>query len=275
MSRVTFTSKDVQPPAALYLPENAFLWIEVVASSAVSRVELEGHLLRADGEVVPFVFSFAPTGDRLPSSAQFHVGEGFLLSMRARLRPTTFQRGVIYATAGIERGTTPGQTTVQTLLAGYIHSTFQPSWPPGYAEPAVGGKGNIRSITGTDPAANTEVSETVPTHALWRPLALRVRLVTDGTAATRLVHVLLDDGTTTLVLVPAAATQVASLTRDYSAAPFGVTVTTSATEILIPLPSGILLRAGHRIRTSTENLQATDNYGAPQLLVEEWIEVVG
>ena len=34
----------------------------------------------------------------------------------------------------------------------------------------------------------------------------------------------------------------------------------------------LILLAGHRIRTSTSSLQAGDDWGAPQLLVEEWLE---
>lgn len=125
-------------------------------------------------------------------------------------------------------------------------------------------------VTGTDPAANVEVSETVPANARWRLLALRVTLVTDATAANREVALQFDDGTTAYYTVSAGANQAASLTRQYSAAPAGLRgAAATGTDILIAAPSGVMLPAGHRIRTSTTNRQATDNFGAPLLLIQE------
>ena len=37
------------------------------------------------------------------------------------------------------------------------------------------------------------------------------------------------------------------------------------------LPNDVWLLPAYRIRTSTLNLQATDNYAAPYILVEEYI----
>lgn len=126
-------------------------------------------------------------------------------------------------------------------------------------------------VTGTDPAANTEVSETVPANARWQLLSVRVQLVTDATAANREVALQFDDGTTPYFNSSAAANQAASLTRQYTAASAitrGADATGTGIQIALPA-SELWLPAGHRIRTSTTNRQATDNYGAPTLLVRE------
>jgi hypothetical protein len=125
-------------------------------------------------------------------------------------------------------------------------------------------------VTGTDPAANTEVSETVPANGRWRVLAMRVSLVTDATVANREVSLQFDDGTTAFFAAAANANQAASLTRQYSVGTAGERgAAATATDILIPAPSDVVLLAGHRVRTSTTNRQAGDNFGAPTLLVQE------
>jgi hypothetical protein len=41
---------------------------------------------------------------------------------------------------------------------------------------------------------------------------------------------------------------------------------------LVPIPPDIILSDGDRIRTQTTGIVAGDDWGAPQILVEEWIE---
>lgn len=137
--------------------------------------------------------------------------------------------------------------------------------------PSPEGRGNLRSITGTDPAANTEISETVPANTRWRPLLFRAMLVTDATVATRDVRLVMDDGTLTLAQVPADQTQAASLTISYTAFAGAPLSTARNTGAVIQMPDGIMLTGASRLRTQTSSLQATDNWGAPQYLVEEFI----
>lgn len=123
--------------------------------------------------------------------------------------------------------------------------------------------------TGTDPAANVEVSETAA--SLYKDLyAVRFRLVTDANVATRTVNLIIDDGTNILWQKVAGATQTAGLTRDYL---FTRGVTDGAAFdanglLVMSLPQMPLL-PGFRIRTSTTNRQVGDNFGAPLLFVQE------
>jgi len=130
----------------------------------------------------------------------------------------------------------------------------------------------LRSIAGTNPAANVEVTETVPTNARWRLRALRVALVTAAAVANRRVHFVVDDGATILYDLAAADLQTAGLTRNYNAVEDGFQRTTQDSEIYVPIPAQAMLFQGWRVRTLTTLLQAADDFGAPQLDVEEWIE---
>lgn len=142
-----------------------------------------------------------------------------------------------------------------------------------FADGSIATEGTPTSVTGTDPAANQEISETVPTGKRWRVQAVQFSLVTDATVANREVVVVVDDGTSTLFQSPAGANQAASLTWAYSVGNVGSPVagTTATTVRQIVLPN-LLLPAGSRIRTATTNRQSGDNFGAPKLLVQEYVQ---
>lgn len=131
--------------------------------------------------------------------------------------------------------------------------------------------GRIRPITGTDPDAGTEISETVPARRRWRLLTINFSLVTDVTVADRYVRLIIDDGTTVLYISSAIAAHVASLTRNHSYGVNGQTHDVTYNTFNTSLPDLILI-SGFRIRTATQDLQAADNFTAPQMLVEEWID---
>ena len=136
------------------------------------------------------------------------------------------------------------------------------------------GPGSNQSITGTDPAAGTEVSETVPANTIWSIRNIAATLVTDSNAANRRVRATLDDGSTVYYRVSSGVDQTLTLTVLYSWAPtgasaVGVVAVTDAT-VNIPLPTPTILSAGHRFITITDAILAGDNWGAPQLSVEAW-----
>ncbi len=269
--RVSFARHEVQPPAELYLSAETILFAQLFNAFTGATVVTIGRLLHLNGQVVPFFQETRPVADR--SSVDQRVitnAEGFLLGVRLGVREAV-RTGQLYGRLGLSYGTV-GSVDVAELAAGKISSQRALNYPPGGTEGAVEGAGILRSITGTDPAAGAEISETVPTNARWRLIALRATLVTDATAGARVVHLFFDDGAAVYLECVAASSHNPSLTRQYSAAAYGVSPATLNTEVLIPSPPQLYLLQGHRLRTSTNSLAAGDNWGAPQLLVEEWIE---
>lgn len=131
------------------------------------------------------------------------------------------------------------------------------------------GYGTLVLKTGTDPAANTEISETVPAGETWRLRAVTVSLA-QGATQTPQPSLIIDNGTTTVYQgLGASSAQNASVTCQYTWAP-GLTLTAGAANTVAnaPLPDDLLLPAGWRIRTSTAGIGANSNYGAPTILVE-------
>lgn len=129
--------------------------------------------------------------------------------------------------------------------------------------------GTLKVVSGSDPAAGAEVSDTVPAGKAWRVISVLVALVTSATVATRRTHLVIDDGTTTFYRRGSNATQAASLTQNYLFCGEGPEASARGTFVADPLPQ-IDLPAGARIKTVTENIQAGDDYGAPQYYVEEY-----
>jgi len=131
--------------------------------------------------------------------------------------------------------------------------------------------GRLRSITGPDPAANVQISETVPDRRRWRLLSFRFAFTCDANVADRTVTLAINDGTSTLYYLPSDTVQVATQLRTYYYHLQPVPQYIVGTNFQLPLPP-ILLTSGFKIITATANMQAGDDFAAPQFLVEEWID---
>lgn len=123
----------------------------------------------------------------------------------------------------------------------------------------------ITTLATTDPAANTEISQTVPAGQIWFFQGARVSLVSDANVATRTVALTIDDGTTVFNRYTSPSTQAASLTQNYTFTAGAANATVLNLEVVVGLGTNLLLPPGYRIKTVTNNIQATDNYGAMTL----------
>lgn len=122
---------------------------------------------------------------------------------------------------------------------------------------------------GDDPAANTEISVTVPGRAQWRVHAISAVLVTDATVANRRPRFTFSHQGRTYYSVAGQADHTASTTVRYSAAE-GIAgdAQVASGRVVLPLPP-LMLLPGSVFETETANLQSGDNWGAPVLYVTE------
>lgn len=159
------------------------------------------------------------------------------------------------------------------LCSGPVFTNKGISFPVGSDLPQRPFGGALRSITGTDRAANTEISETVPDNQVWRLISFNFQLVTDANAANRRVHLNIFDGDFDILNTFANVNHAASTTRNYSCASLPAMLSgTDDDDILMPIPSNFILRPTWKIRTQTVNLQSGDNFGAPQIYVEQFFD---
>lgn len=236
------------------------------------RLVAAGHFATPDGDVRPFVFDHTPNTDRSAATNTFPLGAGTVLNCVLFAGAGAPRRGQCFAIVEIVRGLGSAQTALGLLVQGYVTDTQRRGWPGDNIEFSTSGPGVLRSITGTNPAAGAEISETVPTNARWRVLAVYADLVTGAAVANREGALVLDDGVSQIARVPSGVSHTASLTRGYNWHHYAERYAVVNDRVFTPPIPDLLLPGGGRVRTVTTNLQAADDWTAPQLLVEEWIE---
>jgi hypothetical protein len=253
------------------------LWIKVGttmtvrafnSNSSMTAILIGIEMIAPSGDIMSFNFILIPSTDRSATTLQIAVPEGWLMSVTAIPQGTIPRRGECFCWAQLQIGA----STYTTLFAGYLMNDKRLSYPPSFLQDSTDGNGLLRSVLGTNPAAGSEISETVPTNARWKLYGIRFTLVDTAAAATRTVNLIIDDGATTLLQVISQTDQIISETKAYEGHHYGYQPATKANEIYLPLPLPIILLQGWRIRTSTTNINGADDYGAPQMDVEEWIE---
>lgn len=266
----------VQPPGWLIVDPGDFLTLSHWSSRG-DTVRVKARVLLFDGQITHINQTFAESATRAQVVSRGALPGGFLIAAEAHALNLS-RRGQLYGELTIQRGNEGEESIIQVLSTGYIYTGRNLFWPPGFAEGYTDGPGLLRALTGTDPGVGAEILETVPTNARWRLRAMRIRLVTSGVGGARTVVVIVDDGTGVVGTIPlyhfpSPATQAISLTRDYWFHSAGQTPTAfTAARITIPTPEEVMLFQGFRINTFTDALDGADNYAAPQLYLEEWIE---
>lgn len=145
-------------------------------------------------------------------------------------------------------------------------------------ESSLDGRGALKTVTGTNPPgvatgdSGGEISESVPVNARWVLIGVQTVLVTSATPAVRRINLVLDDGTDIISGGSAHVTQNQSLNYRYIWQDNYPNVPTGLTDLIFNNLATTPLSTGYRIRSSTTNLKMGDNYGAPILYVEEWLE---
>lgn len=276
---VSFLFRKVQPPAALYFGPDDKIHLRIWNSFAGLQVGFVARILQPNGNLAVLDQRVTPTSDRLINRFTLGLPEGWLLSCELAQVSSTPNRGQCYANASIGRGKTAsqydtgpaGQVSTGKLIAGYLQDDVALGFPGGRNVDTLEGAGFLRSVTGTDPAANTEITETVPTGTRWKLRGMHVQFVTDANVANRDIRFFVDDGAATIIITGSTVVQTASLTREYALAAHGQLGAFGTSKLFVPLPPDLILLEGWRIRTSTGSMQAGDNFGPPQLYVEEWI----
>ena len=257
---------------AFYFTGEDHLRVTVFNGATGVILAVRGRFLRDAGRVEVFDEKITPATDRTLSAANFPRGEGYLIDLEVFATAGTPRKGDCFVIVLVVRGLTGAVVALSKVTSGYVTDTTPLTWPSDPATMSPDGRGRIRVVTGADPAAGAEPSETVPTNARWRLLSWTATLVTAVAVANREPELVFDDGANVFMRAPSGQNQLASLTRIYSVYPFAnrFTIATDPT-ITIPIPD-VYLMGGFRVRTITGGLQAADDWGAPQMLIEEWIE---
>lgn len=261
-----------QAPGSWFFDLSDALRVTSFNGQAGVTLVLEGRFLNEDGQTTVFRLPHTPNTDRSTKSDTFPMGNGWLVGLQVRATAGTPRRGQCYVLVEVVRGSSSSQESLGALLQGYVTTTMRLAWPGSGIVESASGPGALRSLTGTDPAANVEISETVPTNARWRLLALFATLVSDANVSNRDASLTIDDGTTVVARYPGGQNVAASLSTRYLWTSGGARFTIAGDRTIVVPIADVWMPDGYRLKTVTTNLQATDNWSAPQLWVEELIE---
>lgn len=268
----TDTGRALLANGAIYLTGEDHLRLTTIGALAGAVVALEGRLIDPSFRVVPIAERHIPTSDRTAATSVHGLGEGMLMQAQLRLSSGTGTAGHVFGILEIVRGLTGAVQPLATLLQGYISTVPRLAWPGSPIASALTPNGRHRVITGSDPAAGAEVSETVPAGARWRLAIFNFGLQASAAAANRLPLLTIDDGATILWQVGANVALTANLLGVYRTA-IGATASVIGTQhYTLALPSHLMLLPGYRIRTVTTALDVADNYTAPIYVVEEFLD---
>jgi hypothetical protein len=250
--------------------------LRLTAVGAVAGLTLTASVrtLNQVGRVQRQVLTMAVGSTRVVQTADFPIGDGYLLDVTVRATAGTPTIGQCYVLVDLVIGASGERQKLTTLAEGYVTATT-PVYAPGAVDTdSLEGAGAVRTITGTTPGAGVEITETVPTGARWLLQTFKYQLVTSATVATRQSALLLDDGANILAFTGGDTAQAASGTFVYSYAagysPFGAPATNA---IGRSWPSPMFMAAGYRLRTQTASIQVGDQYSLIQYSVREWLEI--
>lgn len=269
---VGFEQMRAGPPGALYAFPGEQLVVDSWSSYNDAPLHIKARVLTPQGTIQTSYWLHTPTNTRALATTYHDLAEGWLLHVEVLAGSMGYRRGHCFVRVTIQRGQGPVGLIHGLLITDYITSTGGLVWPGGLIRSSVDGPGLIRMVGGVDPAPGAEVQFTVPANARWRLQSVRLVLVTDATAVNREADLVIDDGVNLLLIIEPPALQGANGTRGYNYGADFPSLNALTQEFLIPLPVGLILLGGYRIRTVTAAIVAGDNYGPARLLVEEWIE---
>jgi hypothetical protein len=269
---ITDAGRALLDSPGLYLTGEDNLRLTTIGAVAGVTIVMEGRLVTMDGRVVPLAERHTPNSNYTAATSIFGLAEGTLTNVQLRASSAGLLGGGVWCVLEIVRGGGSNAQALGTLLQGYATTNSRLAWPGSLILPATFGAGRLRSVTGTDPAAGAEASDTVPAGLRWRLITYQITLVTSAVVNARNPSLIIDDGANIVHQSGANATTPASTTARYlwgaGVGAFGSTGNGNQGA----LPDNLTLPGGFRLRTSTALIDAGDNYGAPQFLVEEFIE---
>ncbi len=160
--------------------------------------------------------------------------------------------------------------TLYNLISGYIYISKSLSWPAINAGETDYKTGQPESYNGTDPAAGVEISEAVTANQIWKIRSIRFSLITAAVAATRVVHLVFVANAGPIFDCISPTSQIISETKTYSCYPTNAgAALADDNDIIIPIPSDIVLGPNQTIITQTTALNAGDNFSAPTIQYEK------
>lgn len=229
-------------------------------------------LLRGVSGDLPFSFEHTTNADRSRAASDFTIDPyKFIRPELLSVAPVTVpvRRGECYVRVTLLHE----DKIIAVLSAAYLTDSKTITWPPGVFESSTEGPGLLRTFVGTDPAAGAQINEEVPTNAVWKLKSVRASLITDATVVNRHAQIQVHDGTRQVWALTSSYDHIASSTVAYLGLPIGIEIMTPRwAQVTFGFPLDMYMFQGWSLRSSIEAGVAGDDWGAPVIQVEEWIQ---
>jgi len=253
-------------------PEDFLVWNVFDPQATGNLLRLSARMLLPDGTLTSINSTQTGLASGLITQKIVPLHEGWLVSAEVT-SPSLTARGFIWTTVELNRGSIVG-TEALTLIAAYVATGYKTaSWPVGRIEVPSEGHGGFNQNLYAAPAAGADFTLTLsPTNQRAMIVGLTATLTTGAAVPVRTVHLVIDDGTNTILEWVAATTQAASTAVRYIAGMYGSEMATRDGVAVIPIPSGIHINGGWRIRSVTTAIAAADAWSAQRLQMEAFFE---
>jgi hypothetical protein len=265
-----FITDNVPAPSEAYISDIARIRVTIANTATAVSVRVNVVVLRADnGERMRGVFDFTPGTTGANQTFAIDLTEGFLVSLVITISGGATLAGQTFVRAQIEEGTGSGITVIRELLADYVTNDNLISWPGARQVPKATYPGALIETSFTAPGAGAEEGFAVTAARRWRIQAIRFSFVTSAGVANRSPEFRITNSGNIWLKVPIVGVIAASTTVDLVYMPGAPAPSLNNGVFILPLPVGLLLNANDNLSTVTANLQAGDQYGAPQVYAEE------
>lgn len=268
---VRFLSRGVQPPSQVYVATGDDIVVACASSAANESVIFSYRLLRADGLIILGQFAVRPASNRLVTTYQESLAEGFLLSVSCRATVAS-TRGVTFVRVSLTDPALGNGQPSYVLFADYVTNQMSPAHPNGRVLAPTEGPGNIRAVIAGSPPAGTDCQIAVPTNARQRILSFFCSLTTGAVAGNRQPLIQLSSAGVGVFTAPFNAVVVAGTFVQMTAAPASQNVPAAGGFLFAPVPVNFVLQPAGVIATLTNGILAADQYANVQMLVEEWLD---
>lgn len=273
---VTFANEDVMPDSAVYVTVDDQLLVTVNAMFNGNVALITARIMQASGVVVPLHFELTSSGNRGSVSKAFPLIEGYLLSVGITSGNTANGLNPFYAAASLTRTPFGVLQSAFPLCAGYLSNILAIGWPAWSPRMDTDGQGFPTTNSGlgiTVPGAGAEWIFTVPPFMRVQIKSVSAILTTSAAVANRNVSLVMDDGANIYAAIPSGFSQAASLVDRYTGMDGASAPTLFDGKVCIPIPSTLIMIAGHRLRSLTTGIDAADQWTAPFLMGNIWLDI--
>jgi hypothetical protein len=240
----------------------------------LTSVTLQLRVLKPDGTIVLEEYTLQNlTNDRTPNTLTVNQLSGYLVGVVVGPPGVVLSRGQTFTQVAVSRGTPTNPLMLLVLVADYLTSAFQPTWPGAQIRGATEGPGMIVTYLGAVPGTGAETLVNQPPRTRWRLLSAFATLETAANAGNREPTINLSQGSQTLFQVAEPTPIPASQTVQCSWGS-GVSQSPSAGNVQgAPLPIEFYLADSGIVTTATIGMFNADQWSALAVQVEEWIDV--